>query len=119
MSHLKGVIERLDFLQFVLSRSSLTISYAQLQLLWSALGEEAVTKETLDQLVYWIDRYISSSYYHLFIYVVFHIAIDVHQGVFCSYFSSFSRFRAIYPIFYCTFAFVTGFCNIFQYFSNS
>ena len=56
MSHLKGVIERLDFLQFVLSRSSLTISFTQLQLLWKALGEEAVTNETLDQLVYWIDR---------------------------------------------------------------
>ena len=79
MSHLKGVIERLDFLQFVLSRSSLTISYAQLQLLWSALGEEAVTKETLDQLVYWIDRYCNiiiflvSSYFHF----VFYISADI------------------------------------------
>jgi hypothetical protein len=59
MSHLKGVIERLDFLQFTLSRSSLTISYAQLQLLWRAFGEEAVTNETLDQLVYWIDSMVT------------------------------------------------------------
>ena len=59
MSHLKGVIERLDFLQFVLSRSSLTISYFQLQLLWRALGEEAVTNETLDQVVLWIDGMVT------------------------------------------------------------
>ena len=59
MSHLKGVIERLDFLQFTLSRSSLTISYAQLQLLWRAFGEEAVTNETLDQLLYWIDSMVT------------------------------------------------------------
>ena len=59
MSHLKGVIERLDFLHFVLSRSSLTISYFQLQLLWRALGEEAVTNETLDQVVLWIDGMVT------------------------------------------------------------
>ena len=58
-SHLKGVIERLDFLQFVFSRSSLTITSAQLQLLWRSLGEEAVTNETLDQLVFWIDSMVT------------------------------------------------------------
>ena len=58
-SHLKGVIERLDFLQFVFSRSSLTITSAQLQLLWRSLGEEAVTNETLDQLIFWIDSMVT------------------------------------------------------------
>lgn len=55
----QGVMERLEFLKFVLSRSSLALTEAQTLLMWRALGEEAVTHETRDQLVYWLDGLVT------------------------------------------------------------
>ena len=52
-------MERLEFLKFVLSRSQLALTEAQTLLMWRALGEEAVTHETRDQLVYWLDGLVT------------------------------------------------------------
>lgn len=57
-SHIKGVSERLDFLKFVLSRSSLALSSNQMMILWRAFGEGAVTIETFEKLVEWLDSLI-------------------------------------------------------------
>lgn len=59
ISHLKGVTERLEFLKFVLSNSSLCLTESQTLLMWKALGEEAVTNETLDELVSWLDGMVA------------------------------------------------------------
>lgn len=58
-SHLKGVTERLDFLKFILSKSNLFLKENQITILWKALGESAVTVETMDKLVIWLDSLIS------------------------------------------------------------
>ena len=52
-------MERLEFLKFVLSRSQLALTETQTLLMWRALGEEAVTHETRDQLVYWLDGLVA------------------------------------------------------------
>ena len=52
-------MERLEFLKFVLSRSPLALTETQTLLMWRALGEEAVTHETRDQLVYWLDGLVA------------------------------------------------------------
>jgi hypothetical protein len=61
ISHLKGVTERLEFLKFVLSKSSLCLTESQTLLMWKALGEEAVTNETLDELVSWLDGMVAKN----------------------------------------------------------
>jgi ubiquitin C-terminal hydrolase len=58
-SHLKGVTERLDFLKFIISKSNIFLKENQITILWKALGECAVTVETMDKLVIWLDSLIS------------------------------------------------------------
>jgi ubiquitin C-terminal hydrolase len=58
-SHLKGVIERLDFLKFILSRSSLSLNDSQVMMLWKAFGEGAVSVETFEKLIEWLDSLIA------------------------------------------------------------
>jgi ubiquitin C-terminal hydrolase len=54
-SHLRGVVERLEFLKFILSKSSLTMTEQHLMLVWNTLGKGAVTIETLDKLMLWFE----------------------------------------------------------------
>lgn len=54
--HHKEVSERLDFLRFVLSRSTLSLEFRQCCLIWQALGEGAASLETVDKLVRWLDN---------------------------------------------------------------
>lgn len=54
-SHLKGVAERLEFLKFVLSNSPLSLDENQTMLVWRALGQGAITVESLDKLVLWLE----------------------------------------------------------------
>ena len=57
-SHLKGIVERLDFLKFIVSRSTVKMNESQTVLLWKALGEKAATVETLEKLCTWIDTLV-------------------------------------------------------------
>ena len=57
-SQLKGIVERLDFLKFVVSRSNIRLSESQTMLLWRALGEKASNVETLEKLCAWIDTLV-------------------------------------------------------------
>ena len=57
-SHLKGIVERLDFLKFIVSRSTVKLNESQTILLWRALGERAATVETLEKLCTWIDTLV-------------------------------------------------------------
>lgn len=53
-----GVVERLDFLQFVLSKSLVRLSEAQIFILWRVFGEGSSSEEALDKLCIWLDGLI-------------------------------------------------------------
>jgi ubiquitin C-terminal hydrolase len=55
VSQLKGVSERLDFLRFIISWSSVKLNEAQTMLLWNAFGEGASTIEALEKLFVWFN----------------------------------------------------------------
>eukprot|EP00981_Chlorochromonas_danica_P000418 scaffold96_cov167-Ochromonas_danica.AAC.25 len=55
VSKLKGIVERLDFLQFVLSKSCFKLSEAQALIVWQVFGEDSTSEEALDKLCIWLD----------------------------------------------------------------
>jgi ubiquitin C-terminal hydrolase len=59
VSLLKGVSERLDFLRFIISCSTVKLTEAQTMLLWNAFGEGASTAEALEKLVIWFNALIN------------------------------------------------------------
>eukprot|EP01032_Pedospumella_encystans_P008886 gene8886-10504_t len=58
-SQLKGVSERLDFLRFIISWSSVKLSEQQTMILWNAFGEGANSVETLEKLFLWFNVLIN------------------------------------------------------------
>ena len=54
VSHLKAVGERLDFLRFIISWSSVKLNEGQTGILWNAFAEETPTLETLEKFVLWL-----------------------------------------------------------------
>lgn len=54
----RGVVERLDFLQFLLSRSLVKLSEQQTFLLWRVFGESVNSAEALDKLCLWLDALV-------------------------------------------------------------
>lgn len=59
MSHLKGIVERLEFLKFIISRSDIRLDLNQTQLLWKVLAENAVTIETSLKLFDWLNNLVN------------------------------------------------------------
>ncbi|KAJ1386179.1 hypothetical protein B484DRAFT_11650, partial [Ochromonadaceae sp. CCMP2298] len=55
VSHLRGVMERLDFLRFIISWSPVRLTEQQTMILWHAFGEDAATPETLEKLFLWFN----------------------------------------------------------------
>lgn len=54
----RDVVERLEFLQFILSKASVKLTEQQLSILWRVFGESAVSGEAIDSLCLWLDALV-------------------------------------------------------------
>ncbi|RYH19527.1 hypothetical protein EON65_26000 [archaeon] len=61
-NRLRGVVDRLDFLQFVLSKSCIKLTEAQALIIWKVFGEDTSSEEALDKLCYWLDGLVTSEH---------------------------------------------------------
>lgn len=59
---LRGVVDRLDFLQFILSKSCIKLTEAQALIIWKVFGEDTSSEEALDKLCHWLDGLVTSEH---------------------------------------------------------
>lgn len=56
----RDVLERLEFLQFIISKASVKLTENQLSILWRVFGESTAHGETVDSLCSWLDALVYS-----------------------------------------------------------